>query len=230
MKFDQLYQQLMEAMSRRNFLGLMGKGAAAAGLAPKGMIGKTLINTAMGKPIDIDKAIFDYIKLTYANDEASTTGTIKALTKSFSSILSALQQKNLADDKVTKEIKTVLHHLSPEKLKEYEKNGGNIEDFFTDFVENAWDQDATDEIMRVAYDNNLLSPTTVKFLEEYGMGAAECKTLTPEEKRKQQEELNRLDKEEQDRVFKDGINYSRADKAGGSEDEGYAKYYESKKS
>lgn len=206
MKFDQLYQQLMESMSRRNFLGLMGKGAAIAGIAPKGVIGKIAMGVPVNKsPISASKAIIDFYEC---------SGNIGELKNAFTNMIGALTQsgaKFLRSKPMQNSIANFYENIAT----------GDMEVVQEDLM------DITYGILDNLYKEGFLTPQVIARLEGSDPFLGEYIEELQNPKTWEQRVTNTDNDTDNDiSQYAKSINYSRADKAGGSEDEGYAKYYE----
>lgn len=186
MKFNMLYQQILESMSRRNFLGLMGKGVAATSLAPKGALGK--IATSLAKPTNISARQW--------------MAAHPALVKLFCTNAAENFEYN---------------------AKEFIDDPNEVEVAFENGYLNAEDYLKSLNVNQIKQEFSGVFDVPINKLDELEAHESESER---EEIKKEQER----NKEQERKKYAASINYSRADRAGGSEDEGYAKYYESKKS
>ena len=244
-KFDLLYEQILEEMNRRDFLKTLGKGAkvvAGNKLMPGGIVGTALkgaINVAAGAPpIDINKAIFRAAEFSYnLGDNMQIEKIVPMLRNSFVTVFNGLKQLNLTSKDLQDDYAKIIDELDLDKIKQYIKDGEyrDLDDWFVSFTENGADQDYVHSFLDIAFKNNLLSLSNIKKLEN-DCGIYKIDYATPEEQARQAEEDIKKEEEwqkEYDKyrhqlvqqyIAKD-IDYTRMDKAGSSEDEGYAKYY-----
>ena len=247
-KFDLLYEQILDEMNRRDFLKTLGKGAkvvAGSKLMPGGIVGTALkgaMNVAAGvPPLDINKLTRNLLNIQWDGDE------ITGLRQTYAGILSFLTQKNLANNilrngnTLKDEINTVLGKLDPKTIQSWvdnpEGHGQDIfstKDYYINFTEGDEDYEAYEGIIKTLFTHNLMSPANAKSLEEMTgeywfdyVDSPEAKIAQEKHYKKMRDESEKaIHQHHQKQTAKD-IKYSRSDYAGGSEDEGYAKYYES---
>lgn len=233
--FNKLYEELLEAMDRRQFLKFLSKGASVAGVAP-GAVGKMAMNLATGSaPIDINKTIIDFLNLTYDGKTFIDLGPSKSLDlirNSLSTLYSFIVKNKLPiNDKFTvKEVKQALKELDPANIKKVmDEDNMTIDDFFQNFSEQGGDIDGFDGMLRVLFQHNLINKEAQKALEEYTGTHWYDYVDTPEAKKIRDEieagHRRNFHQYQQQHTAKD-INYSRMDTAGGSEDVGYAQTFE----
>jgi hypothetical protein len=241
-KFDLLYEQILEEMNRRDFLKTLGKGAQVAvgnKLMPGGIVGtalKGVMNVAAGTPpLDINKLTNKLLRINWGD------GEITGLRQTYAGILSFLTQKNLANNTLKSEVNNVLGILDPKTIQSWVNNpeghGQDIfstEDYYTNFTENGVDHEAYEGIIKTLFTHNLMSPANAKLLAdmtgEYWfdyVDSPEAKIAQEKHYKKMRDETEKnMHQYDQQRTAKD-IDYSRMDRAGSSEDQGYAKHYES---
>ena len=246
-QFNLLYEQILDEMNRRDFLKTLGKGAkvvAGNKLMPGGIVGTALkgaMNVAAGAPpIDINKLTNKLLRIQWDGDE------ITGLRQTYAGILSFLTQKNLANNVLKNgntlrdEINTVLSELDPKTIQSWvdntEGHGQDIlstEDYYINFIESGEDHEAYEGIIKTLFTHNLMSPANAKFLEEMTgeywfdyVDSPEAKIAREKHYKKMRDEAKKaMHQDHQIQTAKD-IDYSRMDRAGSSEDAGYAKYYE----
>ena len=192
-------------MDRRDFLKWLTKGAAVA-LTP---IPKGIAAAASSiKPaiIDTDKAIIDF----YDFNGSSAVDMKNA----FINMLSALKQKGA----------TFLHD------KPFQNSMAN---FYKNLDTNDMDiihselQDITVGMLDDLNKGGFLTPKVVKHLSDMDLQLDQYIDHLQNPKSLEQRHADSIKKYYE--LDDNDINYSRLDKAGSSEDEGYAKYYESRK-
>ena len=249
-QFNLLYEQILDEMNRRDFLKTLGKGAkvvAGSKLMPGGIVGTALkgaMNVAAGvPPLDINKLTRNLLNIQWP---LYTSPKIGDLRTTYAGILSFLTQKNLANNilrngnTLKDEINTVLDKLDPKTIQSWvdnpEGHGQDIfseDDYYINFVEGNADGRAYEGIMKTLFTHNLMSPDNEKYLKnvagEYWfdyVDSPEAKIAQEKFSKKLTNDTEKaLHQQHQKQTAKD-IKYSRSDYAGGSEDEGYAKYYE----
>lgn len=228
-------------MNRRGFLKMLGKGAAAAA-APKGAIAKAL--TAESPVGSINTLLRDYI-------EADFSGklTLPKIHSTFTTLFSFIKKYNLdslLDKNEINHIQQCIRETSPEAIQdaikkiEQEDLAWGITTYHPDrtplsvveanFFESGADLDAFDSVLNPLAQKNLIDKETAKVIKDT-MGCdvrdfIQTPEMKAEKKKRLQQDAERAMKQyEYNKTARD-INYSRMDKAGGAEDEGYAKYYE----
>jgi len=208
MKFDELYIQLIESMDRRDFLKWLTKGAAVAFTPiPKGIAAAaSSIKPAI---IDTDKAIIDF----YGFNGSSAVDMKNA----FINMLSALKQKGA----------TFLHDKPLQN---------SLANFYKNLDTNDMEiihgelQDITFGMLDDLHKGGFLTPKVVEHLSDMDiqLGHYIDDIQNPKSLFNRREDNNK-NKKKYNELDDNDINYSRLDKAGSSEDEGYARYYESRK-
>ena len=249
-QFNLLYEQILENMSRRGFLKMLGKGAqvaAANNLIPGGVVGTALkgaMNVAAGvPPLDINKLTRNLLNIMWPTD---TNPKIGDLQTTYAGILSFLTQKNLGNNilrngnTLKDEINTVLGKLDPKTIQSWvdnpEGHGQDIfseDDYYNYFVEGNEDGEAYEGIIKTLFNHNLMSPANTKYLADAAgdhwfdyVDSPEAKIAQEKHYKKMKDETEKaMHQHHQKQTAKD-IDYSRMDRAGSSEDQGYAKYYE----
>lgn len=221
MTFDRLYAQYLLEMNRRDFLKNIGKGAAA-------VTGSKVMPSSLVKisaTPNIQNAIYAYWHLVY-NAIDDNVKYVQALHKSLGSILSVATAKN-PNSPLVHVITSTLNWINEEL------DGADREDF-DNFIEMLPDDPSFDQMMTALYDENYFTPQLKKRIQdEFNIDIDEDynpsseynrRPFTQQEIKDQDAELERLQRD-REKAYIDN-SHSRFDKAGGSEDDGYAKYYE----
>jgi hypothetical protein len=210
---------------------------------PGGIVGTALkgaMNVAAGvPPLDINKLTRNLLNIQWDG------GGITGLRQTYAGILSFLTQKNLASNilkngnTLKDEINTVLGKLDPKTIQSWvdnpEGHGQDIfstEEYFINFIEGGEDAEAYEGIIKTLFTHNLMSPANAKFLAdmtgEYWfdyVDSPEAEIAQEKHSKKMNDEIEKtMHQHHQKQTAKD-IDYSRMDRAGSSEDQGYAKYY-----
>jgi hypothetical protein len=231
-------------MSRRQFLDL-GKKAVAAGMAPKGIVGKVLqgavnLDPTVGKIFNLKNEILLFLKPKFlfkwtgeyysVTTEAEAMRAINGLRNNYDNIYSALMSK-VPSPEITSDYKNIKKYL--DKVEDILKTGGKHlygAEMYDSKIQMAstWlshlhGDVMAPEMMEALWSSGLITPQMeADFKKNYGIDKRSYLGGDEEYYR----EMNRKwEKEQMDKISKD-IKYSRMDTAGGSEDEGYAKYFE----
>jgi hypothetical protein len=238
-------------MNRRDFLKTLGKGAQIAvgnKLMPGGIVGTALkgaMNVAAGvPPLDINKLTRNLLYIQWGRWEGPVFTDLRS---TYAGMLSVLTQKNLANNilrngKTLKdEINTVLDKLDPKTIQSWvdnpEGHGEDIfstEDYYNNFIEGDEDHEAYEGIIKTLFTHNLMSPANAKLLEQLPgehwfdyVDSPEAKIAQEKHYKKMRNETEKLMHQQRQKQIAKDIDYSRMDRAGSSEDLGYAKHYES---
>jgi hypothetical protein len=232
-------------MSRRQFLDL-GKKAVAAGMAPKGVLGKVLqgaVNLAptVGKIFNLKNEILLFLKAEFlfkwtgeyysVTTEAEAMRAINSLRKNYDNIYSALMS-TVPSPGITFEYKRIKEYL--DDTEDILKTGGANLSHPYEFHDSKLVMASTwlshfhgdvmaPEMMEALWSSGLITPQMeADFKKNYGI---DKRSYLGGDEEYYREMDRKWEKEQMDKISKD-IKYSRMDTAGGSEDEGYAKYFE----
>lgn len=221
------YQKILEAMARRDFLKLMGRGAVAASVAPKG----ALLKAATNMPgASIDTEIMNGLKLFYPVGNESPGSdiwkTIDATKKLFASIPAILSGKGIRlPTKTQSEIGHLIQFFTPAAIKSAMKEQG-YEDVIDYLQDNQDDISTFDDLIGVLFDNNLVSePLAQEIFKRTDKHWWEFSN-SPKARAARKKYEDDRNKELTHKQYARDINYSRSDYAGGSEDTDYSNYTE----
>lgn len=260
-----MYTELLEAMDRRGFLKMLGKGAAAA-TAPKSALAKALTSIPTGGTPNIDagKAVLDFFSILKLGDKpGELVDKYRFMNTALTNLLAVLTQNNInigskKNYNLQQDLKyhtdhnnTVIAYLTGKLPQNKDTSKLLARDFGIDTSlgqENAmdvleadiegladglegtteWVVDSVGEMFK----KNLITPEAQRELEKRRI--YKCDFVNdPESKMRK----DKLEKESQ-KQYKDymdrynysmtarDIDYSRMDRAGGSEDVGYAQTFE----
>ena len=243
-RFNLLYEQILDEMNRRGFLKMLGKGAqvaAANNLIPGGVVGTALKGALSNTPSAFNlKAELAYFikpalffnkigpRLT-VNTVAEGDQIIRNLKTNFSRIFAALTSKALPNQaKIAKDYADTNNYLNNalyvlhggrdvSRLGYDYRNMSNVEvaDMFLSHVN---DDVISPEMMGSVWNSGLITPEIeAELKQKYGIDRKDYQYDYPENDQPTRDEIDKAI---------ENIKYSRSDYAGGSEDEGYAKYYE----
>lgn len=234
-KFNKLYTELLEAMGRRQFIKTLGKASSIAGISP-GSLGKIAMNLATGAgPIDINKIIIDYVKFNFDALEGVNLGANESLNfmrNSLTLMYSFITKNNLPFFTAAKkrDVLSALKEFDPNEIKKWmELDGMTIEEYYESLMEGGADMGAFDEMLGVLFQNNLVSKEAQKVLYNCTGTSWYDYVNTPEAIKMREEKAlasQRNFHQYLQRQNAKDINYSRMDKAGGSEDADYAQTFE----
>lgn len=236
-KYDILVDELLNEMDRRQFIKMMGKGAAATGLAPKGVAGKILGAAAGGaakpNPVALSAAIQaaaeNWIKwTTYGGDPKVAMTNVHASALSLLNLFK--QYKSVAPKANTYMIERqamLTVKMTDPKMIEDRIKKGDFDNYAQ--VEQEWQESAEaayfdDELFLSMHENGMLTPAfRQKMIKQYHIDPGDY----VDEIREKEWAQRKLDKQDIAPKKEPNIEYSRMDTAGGSEDVGYAKHFES---
>jgi hypothetical protein len=254
MRFNRLVE---EAMGRREFIQKVGKGAAATGLTPGGVVGKVLggIGGATAKSGVVSSFLPDDVIMGFVN-----FGNYNMKGISRSTLLQHLiKDKNnlevldnfLTNNPIGEEeiyevgglvdfIKIAISSLTgkwkPGSEDMADHWGFSMGELTPEYIKYIFDKDRDDEdlihrILTNLFKNNAISPEVQKTLEDnydiYKCDYTEdLASQARRDRRDKERDEYRKRREELEKQYAKSIDYSRMDTAGGSEDEGYAKYFE----
>ena len=217
-RFNLLYEQILENMSRRGFLKMLGKGAqvaAANNLIPGGVVGTALKGVMNATQVasqginlsPLKLAIYNHYK-TFTGEHAGylldLNGDIQRGT--MSTLLKTLGQYKIPLDSFTAGQMKLWSQTS-----DYNNIPPGLETGAVDIAHMLLNDLAKAKVGEA----KIVPDEVYKMVEkEFGWERANFENPSNNQQQKNKEQPS------------DGIKYSRSDYAGGSEDEGYAKYYE----
>jgi hypothetical protein len=249
-KFNLLYEQILENMSRRGFLKMLGKGAqvaAANNLIPGGVVGTALkgalSNTPSAFNLKTELLYFHKPELFFkkigphftVNTVAEGDQIIRNLKTNFGRIFAALTSKALPNQsKIAKDYADTNNYLNNalyalhggrdvSRLGWDYRNMSNVKvaDMFLSHVHG---DVIAPEMVSSVWDSGLITPEIeTELKQKYGIDRKDYQYEHPENDQLTKDEI---DKEIQKLKNTRSEMGSRFDYAGSSEDEGYAKYYE----
>ncbi len=248
------FDHLVEAMNRREFLRTIGKGASIAGLSPDS-VGKIAMNLAAQPPESniLTKAISKFLikmpgvftdELYYDAFEniEDVQLTLESYKEEYGNILNAFKKSgttmppglitplNYILEKFAEINGCVDMHIEePEEYPEELTLQGCEELFFRLSSEEGPQNIFNNNLISYGFKSNHITPAAQKHLEDnYEIYKCDFVNDPASKARKEAVEARREDwmEKHSNRVYADTIDYSRMDRAGSSEDEGYAKYYE----
>lgn len=207
MTFDLMCKQILLEMNRRDFLKNIGKGAAAA--AGSKVIPKSLVKAAIAAPkltvLNLQSIIYTMVREIVLGQSAGA-GAVYEI-KLMKPLLAALKMIK-PNSSVIPEIQSLLDDKYDPSLAD------------SDFTEDDWNdayynEPKLESILMQLQSEKLITPDLAKKLyDEFEIDLGDF----GDEDRQREADLE--DRKEIDN------SQSRFDKAGGSEDDGYARYYE----
>jgi hypothetical protein len=213
-------------MGRREFIKKVGKGAASVGVTPKGVVGKALINVVSPTAKALSNApaaktfsdiVMEMYNATWETEDDDPLKIVNSLENAYKNGFNFLQQNNLVTPSLQFTFTKAINALSRLKARgDFDRD---------DIVEIGcdWLYDYENELLYAGYRNNLIDKNTEKKIHHYY-----SRQDVFDNKKEYDERLERI---KQDKIQKEkdkrSERGSRFDYAGGSEDVGYAKYWES---
>jgi hypothetical protein len=250
-QFNLLYEHILEEMNRRDFLKTLGKGAkvvAANNLIPGGIVGTALKGALSNSPspfnLKTELLYFHKPELFFkkigphhftVNTVVEGDQIIRNLKTNFGRIFAALTSKALPGQaKIVKDHANTINYLNNalyalhggrdvSRLGYDYRNMSNVEvaDMFLSHVHG---DVISPEMMDSVWDSGLITPEIeAEFKQKYGI---DRKNYQPDRFNEELPTRDEVDKEIQKLKNDRSEIGSRFDYAGGSEDQGYAKYYE----
>lgn len=196
------FNQLYEAITRRNFLKNIGKGIVGSTLSTPADILNVADKLVTASPLNLNSVLLKFINSISATEARSY---FKNLSTNSAQLIAALKQNNLDIKFFEPFLKRItIYHNEP---------GVDMQDLITDFTESGDDFEIIDNILSTLQNNNIpLSNNVLNTLESnFGMGKEYISLL--KSKKGSNKEQQTVDNNKTD-----SIKYSRMDTAGGSED------------
>lgn len=202
------FNQLYEAISRRNFLKNIGKGVVGSALStPASALNVVNKLATTPSPLNLDNLLLKFVS-TFEVTDVITPNYFNDILKSGLKLKAALNQKGIDTSFLNHPLNTVSYFNDQTKVED-------IEDLFTNFVEGGDDNNTIEDTICGMVQNNIPISNKVwnKLEGAFGIDEEYIHELIDEEEKYINRKNNFAANKEDD-----SIEYSRLDKSGGSED------------